>query len=668
MTAIAVEHPRDLPDPSEILGMVAVDTETTGLYVDDGAYTTVVSVAYRTAQGIFLHAYPFDVGDPERKGFSVVRYKVGPTKGLPKGDPEGRWDWDADPNLDRHDWYDLRKWLVATGKACGHVYQNAKFDLHMLRAGAPHGWPGVELEPYARWDTMLASFELFPGESTSLKPTCARIWGEEAVEEAAEQKEALAAVKLRYGLKAADGPRYDLVPWEVLEAYAAADAALTLQLAEHQGALFDEGHADQTQFERAMGLMRVLYAMERRGFGPYDVERSRRIADAMAARIAQLIPVIAAEFGVDSDGDEALEGITPAMAREHFFERLGLSPWGPGDVPHGSPDPKTGKPRAGSCGVAVVRRMAAAGAPGAAEYAEYVELVTARRMFYENYAELAGPDRRIRTGFRQAYVRSGRMSVERFQAQAMPKHLGITLRGKRVPEPRELFEVDPGRVRVNLDLTQAELRIAAKFSGCTSMVEALETGADFHGQTTTKVFGITQEDPDWSAKRDIAKRLTFGSIFMVGGRTFRNTLYQLAGIDWPLRDCEAAVSAWRRAYPEFATSYEYWQHVALETKRVELYDGTFSWMLAPTDYPNTAWNRRVQGSLARWVNHEWLPYIEARTREHEALVLTVHDSVVLDLPEDSADEIVADIEAETADLWLKAFGIPGGCDRSEFAK
>ena len=67
----------DLPDPKLLAGPVAVDSETTGLAVDDGAYLTVVSVAYRREDdpgAIHHHAFPFDVGRAEAKGFSVVRF------------------------------------------------------------------------------------------------------------------------------------------------------------------------------------------------------------------------------------------------------------------------------------------------------------------------------------------------------------------------------------------------------------------------------------------------------------------------------------------------------------------------------------------------------------------------------------------------------------------
>ena len=657
-----LEYPSQvLPDPDLLTGPVCADHETTGLFVDDGARVVATGLAYRRTDdpgGIHAHAFPFDIGDAAGKGFEVQRLKSGRARG---GDDS--WD-EPQPNLPREEWEFLTDWMVRAVSRVGYVNQNAKFDLHHFRGGTRF-WPGVDIEPYIPagmlYDTMLGTSVLDPAAgTTSLKPTAARFWGEAAVEEAADQKQALVDVKKRYGLRAEHGPRYDLVPWDILGPYTFADGVLALRLHELQMERLDHGEASPEEYVAACRLMRVLYRIERRGLGPYDIATSTAWADRIDDRIQKL--EVALPFGPP----------TPTRATAYFFDELGLMPWEPGEdrrvlVPHPTKPGETKVEKAGTLTVDVARRMAAADVPGAAEYAEFLDLTMANRMFYRNYAELAGEDGRLRTSFRQAYVRSGRMSVERFQAQALPKHTGVVLLGESVPEPRSLFLVPEGRRRVNLDLTQAELRIAAKLSGCTTMVDALATGADFHGQTTTAVFGLEPGDPEWSAYRDIAKRLTFGSIFMIGAARFQATLMQLAGVKWELSRCREAVNAWRMTYPEFGVEYEVWSQYAQVNSRVQLYDGSFSWF-GPRDYPNTAWNRRVQGSLAKWVGGLWLPMVERLTARHEALVLTVHDSCLLELPEEVADEVVSEVKRLTAELWLAEFGIAGGCEESEFSK
>ena len=658
-----VEWPSEvLPDPELITSMVCFDVETDGLFVDDGARIASVAVAYRLDDGLWWHSFPFDVGRWAEKGYKVVRNK----DGVAKGDPHELLDWETDHNLPREEWDYFVRWLDRAGALRGLTNQNIRFDLHHMRTGVGKPergfeWPGVDLEKHVRWDTMLATANLDPtAGTTSLKPTAARIWGEDAVAEAAELGQALIEVKKRFGFKVEHGPHFDLVPWEILGPYGGKDVVLALQLTELQLARLEDGEGNREEIDRQLELMRVLYRIERRGFGPYDIAESERIANAIDGRIAELHEELVSVLGGNP---------TAQRAAKYYFDELGLGPgvWKPGDTPRGM-DAK-GVKRQGTLDYWVCRRLADAGAPGAAAYAEYLKLTVNNRMIYRNYANLAGVDGRLRTSFRQAHVRSGRMSVERFQAQAIAKHIGLSipLMGD-VPEPRALFGVDPGKVRVNLDLGQAELRLAAKFSGCQVMLDALETGADFHGMTTERVFGITKDDPRWSGLRDIAKRLTFGSIFQIGPPTFQKTLQQLAQITWPLSDCRDAVYGWRKAYPEFSQQYEYWMEHATSNGWIPLYDGSRSFLSGPRDYPNTAWNRRVQGSLAAWVGGVWLPEVEAITEEYEALTLTVHDSVVLELPEEVVDDVVKVVIARSEELWYEHFGITGKVDSGPWAK
>ena len=641
-----------LPDPATLIGPVAVDTETSGLFTDDGARLCVVSVAYRTTSApavIESQAFPFDQGRAADKGFEVARLKSGISKA--KLSEEELVAWEVDVNLPWYEWQFLLDWLQQAGAAVGLLGQNWKFDLHMLRVGTRH-WPGVDLDPYTVWDTQITNKVLDPTEPTGLKPTAARIWGAAEAEEAASVREALVLCKKIYALRQEHGPRYDLLPWDVIGPYAAQDAVLTLRLAELQNERLESGEGSWFGAEQQLDLSRVLYRMERRALGPFDAET----ADAVAKRLEARIEELGAQLPFQPPS-------TPAAAK-YFFEDLGLSPWLANEVPRGVD--KYGKKRPGELSIGIARRMAEAGVPGAAEYAEYTRLKTANQMHYRGYVDLMGPDRRLRTNFRQAHVKSDRMSVERFQAQALPKHLGLELDGEPLPEPRTLFLVPTGVRRVNLDLSQAELRIAAKRAGCQPMIELLESGGDVHGDAARKIFGIDDSHPEWSLKRDIAKRTVFGGLFSIGPRTFQGTLLKLANVHMPLSECSKIVYGFREAYPEYESAYNEWMEYVQVHGNVPTVRGLRSWF-TPMDWPRTAWNRVVQGSLAVFVA-DWLIEVERMTEHLDALVLTVHDSVVLDLPEDQADQIIADVQAMTAELWLRYFGISGGCQAGSFYK
>lgn len=661
-----------LPDPAQLVGSTVFDCETSGLYFDAGHRVAAVAVAYRLdADTIHHHSFPFDQGRAADKGLTVQAYPDTPAfvkrglAGKPKGDPDGRWDWDTDYNLPVDEWKALCLWLRDAGRVTGLSNHNLKFDIGMMRAGTRQ-CRGIELEPYAKWDTMLVNPPIWPRAGTNaLKPIGELLWGEDEVAEAGVVAEALVEAKKRYGVT---DKRYDLIPWEVNGPYASQDTVLAYRLGELQELMISQGVTSGQNANRLVEVMRVLTRMERRGFGPYDVERSRDIADRIDARIEEL----KAELPFSPPTG-------PAAAR-YFYEELGLAPWRVSEQPRvvvSEPDNrKTSRtPGAmrrvvkndGDISATVSRRMADAGVPHAEAWAQITELTIVNKMFYRNYVNLAGPDDRIRTTFKQAFVRSGRLSVERFQAQALPKKLAMHLGDELLPEPRKLFPDPPGRKRMNLDLGQAELRIASLLAPCQVMLDALLTGADFHSQTTKRVFHIAENDPDWMLMRDIGKRLTFASIFQVGAKKFRETLWDQAGVEWSFGECKRAVDGWRNTYPEFGQAYYRWLRFAEENLYVPLVDGSPSWLASPRDYPNTAWNRRVQGSLALFAN-EWIVAVERATAKYDALVLTVHDSVVLDLPEEVADEVAAEVAAMTERMWERFFGIPGKCDVGPWQK
>lgn len=686
--------------------MVAWDTETSGLYTDDGGRIAVISVAYSTEDDpdtIHAYAFPFDQGRAKDKGFVPVKDKRGVIKANarladPKRDPLVRWDevhvprgyvghedprtgrrwlqldreaWTEDVNLGEDDWADMLRWLEMAGKYVGLCGQNDKFDLHMTKAGTRH-WPGVNLEMFVAWDTMIASKILWPLENTSLKPTMAREFGAEMAEEAAELRDALAVQKILYGLVADDGPRYDLLPWDVNGPYATQDARGTLMLAKLQTTLFEEGMGDWQHYARQHDLMRTLWRMEDRGFGPLDHELTDRVASAIEARIAHL------ENALPFDPPTAYK------AKEYFFDDLGLKPW-KGAEEHRIVEPYINKKgeeskkvvKQGSLSVDVCNRMAAQDVPFAAEMGELLRLKTANQMHYRGYYNLASKDDwRIRTNFRQVQVRSGRMSVERFQAQAIPRRDSIKLKSLpgydgAIPHPRDLFLTPEGRKRVTIDLSQAELRVAFKFSGCKRGIEQIWDGRDIHGEMATQIFDVSRGDghakdcycetcAEFSHYRYISKRGVFGGIFMVGPKTFRDTIWKLAQLDLPFSVCKKTVDGFRALYPEIEVAYNDSERFATDNGYVELVDGTKSWF-GRADYPNTAWNRRVQGSLALF-NAHWLTHVEWLTQQWDALVLSVHDSVTLDLPDDVAEGVVSEIQDWTAREFESWFGIVGGTD------
>lgn len=588
----------ELPD----VPWVALDTETSGLHPDDGARVACVALAYVDESGkMWSRGLPFDQG---------VRDK------LPNAQLEiGLFGETEDPNLPEEAWEELLDWLYLRAT----IYHNSKFDITMMRVGTRH-WPGRDRIAEPWWCTMLTQGVLDPIEPRGLDVSAQRLGiGAKA-----------GLTEVRGWLKSRKFPtsRYDLVPWDLISRYVVADAEMTASLysLQTQRVVDDE---TVSRVEREFRLTNFLYGCELRGMR-YDAERSLVAAEQLEA---------------EADALEATMPfrVTEMEGKRYFFGECGLIPDRVSD--------KTGKP---SLDEEQVRAFAKKGIPWAKEYAEVSKKRRAVSMYYRGYPEKIGLDGRLRCSYRQGSVKSGRMSVERVQLQALPKK-DKNIQG--VPGVRELILAEPGCGLWNIDVSQAELRIASRYSNCTRMLNMLAAGVDQHAETTKNVLHVQPDHPLWKEKRDIGKRMNFAGIFMIGAETFQANLSKLADIHLPIEECDQYIRRWRSLYPEFEYAYTSSKRQMERQGYVTLLRNTdyaIPSYLGPLDWAKTGWNRVVQGSLAEAFKM-WLGWIE---QEHPGYaILTIHDSVVLEAPVDEGDQIAADISAYGTELFTGLFNI-----------
>ena len=572
---------------------VAVDTETSGLFPDDGARVACVAVAWRGGS----IALPFDQGVLDKNG--IKQLAIG----------ERTVDW----NLNHEHW---ERFIYALTKK-QLVFHNALFDLIMLWTGTRH-WSGIDLSSQLAWDTMLAHRVLRPTSSAGLDAAAQEL----GVGEKTGLEPVLAWLKENKLPK----NRYDLAPWELIEPYVRADAETTRRLYEAQlEEVKDKGGL--LEIQRECDLAVTLMRMEKRGLG-YDARRSLKAAKELeekAATIEATLPFPCTPFG----------------ARDYFIER-GLTP-----------DRVTEK-GAPSIDAEQIRDWEIAGVPYAKEYREASRAKRAASMWYRGFVEKLGDDGRLRCRFKQSHVVSGRLSVERVNLQALPKADKIE---DGMPPVRELLKTSKGTQLWSLDMSQAELRVAARYSGCERMLELLAEGMDFHAKTTEDVMGVAPDHPEWKLKRDIGKKLTFGSIYGIGGEHFQALLAKETGIHITSDESYRLVNGWRNTYPEIMQAYNLALRKLRECGYVRILPGT---ELETRSYfqghelEHSAWNRVVQGSVAAFVRL-WLVEIE---HEHpDVLVGSVHDSVLLELPSKTAKKTAKEIAAKASERASVLFGV-----------
>lgn len=673
-------------------GVVSTDTETSGLFADDGARVSTSSIAWsdpgqhwenwireqRLDDNVTFGEEEIVSGVTERIVSVAWPFDQG-TEGKPEDTGQMQL-WPEMENLPLGEWAELLDFLVRHDLNM----HNAKFDLEKYRVGCRR-WPtfGWDFEANVVWDTQNVNAFLWPLEATSLKPTCARLFGRQWADEGAQVKAYLQKSKLPAG-------RWDLMPWSIIGMYADTDARITHMLRLHQLWKISQGAGEwvvpprtdsDREYREALGMddfdcvieyvdrrlefMKVLYRMERRGL-PYDEVGSMNAAVECRNRAAILEPEL--PFGATSE--KAKSFFFTDKKSDKGVEGLDMVPYAVTDK--GAP----------SLTAEVLARMVADGIPHAKTWAEWNKVSNAASMWYEGYANAMGTDGRLRTCFRQNGTRSSRVSVERVNLQAIPQDYRLSdytiLDG--IPTPRQLIAQAvarmPGWTLFELDLAQAELRVATMIAGCDLMYRMIVAGEDLHTFTTKALFPqIDPEDPLFQSKwRQVGKRGNFSLQFGSGGATFKKMVSKETGIVLSDQEADRIVRDWNALYPEFGVAIK--KHQAVVEKRQQKYD--YAWVeyfnkerrwFQEYEEAHKSFNQRVQGNLGQF-SIDWSLRTDEFLRnqgldEHQAgLVLTIHDSQVLLLPEGPEGEALAAQCAQFGkDLWAEMFsGIPGDVD------
>jgi DNA polymerase-1 len=138
-------------------------------------------------------------------------------------------------------------------------------------------------------------------------------------------------------------------------------------------------------------------------------------------------------------------------------------------------------------------------------------------------------DGRIRGTYNLHGTETGRLSCTNPNMQNIPRESQI----------KNLFRASNGYKLVQLDYSQAELRVLATLSNDPAMRKVYNEGGDLHSTTASKIFGenFTKE------QRAIAKTINFGISYGLSATELSR------GLDIPLQDAAKFIQEWYRAMP-----------------------------------------------------------------------------------------------------------------------
>ena len=183
---------------------------------------------------------------------------------------------------------------------------------------------------------------------------------------------------------------------------------------------------------------------------------------------------------------------SPKQLGEILFGKLGL--------PHGK------KTKTGWSTNADVLEKLRYEAPIVGAVLEYRQLTKLKSTYADGLLKAMDPDGRVRTSFQMTVTATGRLS------STEPNLQNIPVRTELGAELRKMFVAPAGRVLVDADYSQIELRLLAHIAGDEHMIAAFRTGEDIHTVTASQVFGVPPEQVTHEMRRR-AKAVNFGIVY-----------------------------------------------------------------------------------------------------------------------------------------------------------
>ena len=145
--------------------------------------------------------------------------------------------------------------------------------------------------------------------------------------------------------------------------------------------------------------------------------------------------------------------------------------------------------------------------PIISEILDYRQLMKLNSTYVEGLKQYINPKtKRIHSFFHQTITATGRISSTEPNLQNIPTRFEL---GKKV---RKIFKPEEGKVYIDADYSQIELRVLAHMSEDTHMVQAFKENQDIHKQAASKVFKTPIEEVT-KEHRSNAKAVNFGIVY-----------------------------------------------------------------------------------------------------------------------------------------------------------
>ena len=275
--------------------------------------------------------------------------------------------------------------------------------------------------------------------------------------------------------------------------------------------------------------------------------------------------------------------------------------------------------------------------PIISEILDYRQLMKLNSTYVEGLKPYINPKtKRIHSFFHQTITATGRISSTEPNLQNIPTRFEL---GKQV---RKIFKPEKGKVYIDADYSQIELRVLAHMSEDTHMVQAFKEGQDIHRQAASKVFKTPMEEVT-KEQRSNAKAVNFGIVYGISDFGLGEQL----GISRKI--AKKYIEEYLQEYAGIKNFMDEMKEKAKETGYVETLFNRRRYIpeLKSNNYmvrqfgERAAMNTPIQGTAADIMKIAMINVYKKLIEEklNAKIVLQVHDEMMIETPLEEADRV-----------------------------
>ena len=264
------------------------------------------------------------------------------------------------------------------------------------------------------------------------------------------------------------------------------------------------------------------------------------------------------------------------------------------------------------------------------------QLLKLKSTYVDGLLKTVSPSGRVHSVFRQTETKTGRIS------SAEPNLQNIPIRTELGSRMRNFFIAPPGKLLIDADYSQIELRVLAEICKDQTLIEIFKSGQDIHKITAAEIFNVPISDVTDQMRRR-AKAVNFGIIYGIGP-------FALAeDIDVSFKEASGYIKNYFARFPgvekytidtvNFAKEHGF--VCTLFNRRIHIPELATKNAATIAFGKRVAYNAPVQGTAADIIKIAMVNLNAKLSKENltAKIILQVHDEIIVEAPEKEVEQL-----------------------------